>query len=66
MVIEQHEYLEEEGTKELIALTKAALNTKLDSDDATIDENGITINEHRLEPMTTSEVSTMWNNTTPT
>lgn len=66
MVIEQHEYLEEEGTKELIALTKAALNTKLDSGNATVDGNGITINEHRLEPMTTSEVSTMWNNTTPT
>ena len=66
MNIEQHEYLEEEGTKELIALTKAALNTKLGSEDAAIDENGITINEHRLEPMTTSEVSTMWNNTTPT
>ena len=66
MVIEQHEYLEEEGTKELIALTKAALNTKLNSDDVIVDENGITIKDHRIEPMATSEVETMWNNTTPT
>ena len=51
MVIEQHEYLEEEGTKELIKLTKAALNTKLDSDDANISNGTITIKGTSITPI---------------
>ena len=66
MPIPKKEYVNREGVTELVSLIKDALIEKLSSEDATVDENGITINEHRLEPMTTSEVSTMWNNTTPT
>jgi len=66
MPIPKKEYVNREGATELVSLIKDALADKLGSEDATIDENGITINEHRLEPMTTSEVSTMWDNTTPT
>lgn len=52
MIIEQHEYLEEEGTKELIALTKAALNTKLNSNDANISNGTITIKSQSITPVT--------------
>ena len=52
MIIEQHECLEEEGTKELIALTKAALNTKLNSTDANISNGTITIKGQSITPVT--------------
>jgi hypothetical protein len=52
MIIEQHECLEEEGTKELIALTKAALNTKLNSNDANISNGTITIKGQSITPVT--------------
>ena len=52
MIIEQHECLEEEGTKELIALTKAALNTKLNSNDADISNGTITIKGQSITPVT--------------
>lgn len=66
MDIIQHEVMEEEGTKELIKLTKAGLNSKLNSNDVSISSGAITIQEHQLIPMTDNEVTTMWNNTTPT
>lgn len=52
MIIEQHDCLEEEGTKELIALTKAALNTKLNSNDANISNGTITIKGQSITPVT--------------
>ena len=52
MIIEQHECLEEEGTRELIALTKAALNTKLNSTDANISNGTITIKGQSITPVT--------------
>lgn len=52
MIIEQHECLGEKGTKELIALTKAALNTKLNSDDANISNGTITIKGQSITPVT--------------
>jgi hypothetical protein len=52
MIIEQHECLEEEGTRELIALTKAALNTKLNSNDANISNGTITIKGQSITPVT--------------
>ena len=51
MDIIQHEVMEEEGTKELIKLTKAALNTKLDSDDANISNGTITIKGTSITPI---------------
>ena len=51
MIIEQHECLEEEGTKELIALTKAALNTKLNSNDVNISDGTITIKGRSITPV---------------
>ena len=52
MIIEQHECLEEEGTRELIVLTKAALNTKLNSTDANISNGTITIKGQSITPVT--------------
>ena len=52
MIIEQHDCLEEEGTKELIALTKAALNTKLNSNEANISNGTITIKGQSITPVT--------------
>ena len=53
MDIIQHEVMEEEGTKELIRLTKAGLNSKLNSDDANITGNTITIKGVSITPITT-------------
>ena len=52
MDIIQYEVMEEEGTKELIALTKAALNTKLNSNDANISNGTITIKGQSITPVT--------------
>lgn len=58
MIVQQHEYLEEEGTKELIALTKSALDTKLNSSDASISNGTITIKGTSITPLTSVPTAT--------
>ena len=49
--------LREPGTKELIKLTKAGLNKKLDSSDASISDGTITIKGTSITPMNSNDVS---------
>lgn len=49
--------LREPGTKELIKLTKAGLNKKLDSSDASISNGTITIKGTSITPMNSNDVS---------
>ena len=49
--------LREPGTKELIKLTKAGLNKKLDSSDASISNGTITIKGTSITPMSSNDVS---------
>ena len=58
MIVQQHEYLEEEGTKELISLTKSALATKLNSSDANISNGTITIKGTSITPLTSVPTAT--------
>lgn len=65
-IVPEGKYVNMDSATTLINLIKTGLAGKLGSEDATVDENGVTINEHQLEPMDDEEVTDLWESIEPT